>query len=77
MKKSRHQKIKELVDEIMERWETLSTDTFSQSIYCYRMLMNFTDSALNRASITTFLNHHQNFPPAKPKGHKPFIQFPG
>ena len=42
-------KIKELVDEIMERWETLSTDTFSQSIYCYRMLMNFTDSALNRA----------------------------
>ncbi len=41
-------KIKELVDEIMEKWEMLSTDTYAQSIYCYRMLMNFTDSALNQ-----------------------------
>ena len=26
----------------------LSTDTYAQSIYCYRVLMNFTDSALNQ-----------------------------
>lgn len=41
--------IKNLVNEIMEKWDTLSTDTYDQSIYCYRMLMSFTDSACTQS----------------------------
>lgn len=47
--RERGAKIRLLVDEIMEKWDTLATDTYTQSIYCYRMLMNFTDSACNQA----------------------------
>lgn len=41
--------IKNLVDEIMGKWDTLSTDTYNQSIYCYRMLLGFTDSACTQS----------------------------
>lgn len=41
--------IKNLVDEIMGKWDTLSTDTYDQSVYCYRMLMSFTDSACTQS----------------------------
>ncbi|MCI9168956.1 MAG: AraC family transcriptional regulator [Dorea sp.] len=47
--RERGAKIRQLVDEIMEKWEILSADTYTQSIYCYRMLMNFTDGACNQA----------------------------
>lgn len=47
--RDRGKEIQKLVDEIMEKWDLLSTDTYAQSIYCYRMLMNFTDSAFSQA----------------------------
>ncbi len=37
--------IKNLIDEIMGKWDSLSTDTYNQSVYCYQMLMSLTDSA--------------------------------
>lgn len=41
--------IKSLVDEIIGKWDSLATDTYSQSVYCYQMLMSFTDSACTQS----------------------------
>lgn len=48
IERERGVKIRRLADEIIEKWDSLSTDTYTQSIYCYRMLMNFTDNARNQ-----------------------------
>ncbi len=48
IERERGVKIRQLVDEIMENWDTLSTDTYTQSICCYRMLMSLTDSACSQ-----------------------------
>lgn len=45
IEKERGAHIAALIDDIMERWSTLSTDSRELSIYCYRLLLDFTDSA--------------------------------
>ena len=57
--------IRNLVDEIMRKWDSLSTDTYDQSIYCYRMLMSFTDSALTQSLTDEPLYMHYVEPVVK------------
>lgn len=44
VEKDRGMRIGAMIDDIMDQWDSLATDTRALSLHCYNLLMNFTDS---------------------------------